>query len=490
MPERELGPRYKWVVLGIAMAGVLMVGIDTTIVVLALPTILTELHSNLVTIVWVLMAYIFVSTVFLLGLGRVADIYGRVRLYNAGFVVFTVGSALCGMAAADWQLIAARVVQGIGGALLLVNGFALITEAFPREQRGSALGILSATFGSGGIVGPVLGGLILAVASWRWVFYINVPIGIIATFLGYRYLVELSSPRRGERLDLAGTAVFSVSLLALLAGIMLVVNVGVGSPLVWGLLVLAATGIALFLWWEGRTRYPALDPVLFRSRAFDFAVVAASLQSLAIFAVQFLLVFYLQAVRGYPPLTAALLLVPFPIALAVVGPFAGRLSDRIGARWPATAGLAVQVIGLELLATVGQNASYGQIALGLAITGVGGGLFFSPNTSSALSASPVDRLGVASATLSTLRNAGMVTSFALALSVAASAIPHQLMLALFVGTSGSLPGALKVAYVDGMHAALHVSAVVCMLAAAMSLVRGSEARSETPAPGGVGVSHG
>lgn len=480
-PE-DPGPRYKWMVLGIVMTGVLMVGIDTTIVVLALPTILQELHSNLVTIIWVLMAYIFVSTIFLLALGRVADMYGRVRLYNAGFVVFTVGSALCGLAQADWQLIAARVVQGVGGALLLVNGFALITEAFPPNERGGALGIVSATFGSGGIVGPVLGGFILSVTSWRWIFYINVPIGIVATLLAFRYLVELSTPRPGERLDWVGVVTFSVSLFALLVGILLIVNVGVRSPVVWLLIAAFLVGIAFFLYWERRASYPALDPVLFRSRVFDFSVLSASLQSLAMFAVQFLVVFYLQAVRGYSPLTAALLLVPFPVGLALVGPFAGRLSDRIGARIPATIGLAVQVVGLEWLATVGQHASYVQIAVGLAVTGIGGGLFFSPNTSAALTASPVGELGVASATLSTLRNAGMVTSFALALSVAASAIPHDLMLALFVGTSGSLAPALKTAYVEGMHAALHVSAVICGVAAAMSLVRGSGDRAHA-APG-------
>jgi EmrB/QacA subfamily drug resistance transporter len=481
--DGDPGPRYKWVVLGIAMAGVVMVGIDTTVVVLALPTILADLHSNLVTIVWVLMAYIFVSTVFLLALGRVADIYGRVRLYNAGFAVFTVGSAFCGFAQSDWQLIAARVVQGIGGALLLVNAFALITEAFPPNERGGALGALSATFGAGGIFGPILGGLLLSVASWRWIFFINVPIGIVATIVGYRVLAELSQPKKGERLDVLGVVVFTFSLLALLAGILLIVNVGIGSPVVLGLFAAFALGLAAFLYWEGRAAYPALDPVLFRSRVFDFSVLAAALQSLAIFSLQFLVVFYLQAVRGYSPLTAALLLLPFPVALSLVGPFAGRLSDRIGARAPATVGLLVQVASLEWLATIGQNASYTFVAIGLGLAGLGAGLFFSPNTSAALTASPRDRLGVASATLTTLRNCGTVTSYALALTVAASAIPRKLMLALFLGTSGALVGSLKAAYVTGMHAALHVGSVICIAAALMSLVRGKEDRSgpaETP----------
>lgn len=474
-----VGPRYKWIVLAVTMSGVLMVGIDVTVVVLGLPSMLRELHSNLVTIIWVVMAYIFVSTILLLALGRVADIYGRVRLYNAGFAVFTIGSALCGFAQADWQLIAARVVQGIGGALLLVNSFALITETFPPAERGGALGMLSATFGAGGILGPILGGVILSVTSWRWIFFINIPIGLVATLAGYHWLVELAERKAGERLDWWGTITFGLSLFALLAGILLIVNVGIASAIVWVLVALAAAGFAFFIYWESRSPYPALDPVLFRSWVFDFSVLAASLQTLAMYSLQFLVVFYLQAVRGYDPLRAALLLLPMPIGLVLLGPFAGRISDRIGARLPATVGLLLQVAALEWLATVGQHSSYTHIAIGLGLAGIGGGLFFSPNTSAALGASPRDRLGVASATLSTLRNAGMVTSFALAISVAASAIPHDLMLALFVGTSGALNQSLQAAYISGMRAALHVNAVVCVAAALMSLVRGT-----APATGG------
>jgi EmrB/QacA subfamily drug resistance transporter len=469
---KQVGPRYRWVVLAVAMAGVLMVGVDVTVVVLGLPSMLRELHSNLVTIIWVVMAYIFVSTVLLLALGRVADIYGRVRLYNAGFAVFTIGSALCGFAQTDVQLVAARVVQGIGGALLLVNAFALITEAFPPAERGSALGLLSATFGAGGILGPILGGLILSVASWRWIFFINIPIGIVATLAGYRWLVELADRKPGERLDWVGTVTFGLSLFALLVGILMIVNVGIASPVVWVLIALASAGFVFFIYWEMRSPYPALDPVLFKSRVFDFSVLAASLQTLALYSLQFLVVFYLQAVRGYDPLRAALLLLPMPIGLVLLGPIAGRISDRIGARIPATVGLLLQVVALEWLATITQSSSYTHIAIGLGLAGVGGGLFFSPNTSAALGASPRDRLGVASATLSTLRNAGMVTSFALAISVAASAIPHKLMLALFVGTSGALDQSLRSAYISGMRAALHVSAFVCVAAAFMSLVRG------------------
>ncbi len=339
MIELTQSPRYKWIVLAVVTLGVLMVSIDTTVVVLALPAIILELHSSLVNIIWVIMSYLFVTTVLLLALGRIADIDGRVRLYNWGFILFTIGSAFCGFAGNDLQLIGARVFQGVGGALMLVNAVAIVTEVFPANQRGTALGINSMTFGLGGILGPILGGFILAITSWRWVFFINIPIGILGTFFSYHYLREVSHPRTGEKLDLVGSLAFSLCLLALLFSLMLGIQFGWFS-----LPVLVLDGIFLlmlvfFSYWERHTPCPALDLRLFNNRVFTFAVLAASLQSLAIFAVQFLVVFYLQGVRGDSPLHAALLLLPMPIAIAVFGPLGGRISDRIGVRIPATAGL-------------------------------------------------------------------------------------------------------------------------------------------------------
>ena len=473
MPETS--PRYKWIVLAITTVGVLMVAIDTTVVILALPSIIQELHSNLVSAIWVIMSYIFVTTILLLALGRVADLYGRVRLYNWGFAIFTIGSALCGFSATDGELIAARVVQAVGGALMLVNAWAILTETFPPGQRGFAMGINSMTFGVGGIIGPVLGGLILAVASWRWVFFINIPIGVLGTVLAYHYLRETAKPNEEERLDALGAATFSICLLALLAALMLGIQLGWRARIVeWAG---GAFGVTLlfFLFWERRVAFPALDVRLFRSRVFDFAVLAASFQSLALFAVQFLIVFYLQAVRGDTPLHAALLILPMPIASAITGPIGGRISDRIGARVPATLGVLLQAFGVYWLSHLTIDSAYEQIAVGLALTGLGGGLFFSPNTSAAMSTAPPERLGVAAATLATLRNVGTVMSFAVALAVAAGSIPRQTMLQIFVGTSAvHLPTPLMLAFVDGLRAALHLSVAICLVAAAMSLIRGTE----------------
>jgi EmrB/QacA subfamily drug resistance transporter len=470
--------RYKWVVLGITTIGVLMFAIDGTVVILALPAITADLHSNLVSMIWVLMAYIFASTALLLAFGRVADIYGRVRLYNLGFAVFTIGSLFAGLSRSDLQLIAARVVQGAGGALMIVNALAILTEVFPPWQRGTALGFNAMTFGAGAILGPILGGVILAVASWPWVFLINLPIGIVGTFLSYRLLRPLPR-RRGERLDLVGTASFSVSLLALLLGLTEAISLGFTAPPILALFGVFVAGLAFFIWWERRASCPALDLRLFRSRVFDFSVSAALLQALAIFAVQLLVVLYFQVVRGYSPLSAALLLLPLPVALALISAVSGRLSDRIGARIPATAGLLFQAAGVLVLSTPTLDTPYPLTATGLVLTGLGGGLFFSPNTSAAMTAAATavpGRLGVASATLATLRNTGQVTSFALALAVAAASLPKELALGLFAGTTVTLSPALKAAFVEGMRSALHVSLAICLVAAGFSYVRGPEER--------------
>lgn len=464
---------YKWVTLTITTIGVLMVAIDGTVLVLALPDIMKELHANLVSMVWVLMAYIFASTVLLLALGRVADLYGRVRLYNLGFVTFTIGSVLCGFSQTSWELIGSRVIQGSGGALMVVNSLAILTEAFPPYERGTALGVNSMTFGIGGVVGPVLGGFILSITSWRWIFFINVPIGIAGSYFGYRYLRELSAPQRGEHLDPIGFALFGLSLFALLFALTTGVEIGWTSPGILALFVVALAGTVAFVFWERRSDFPGLDLRLFRSWTYDFAVISATLQSLAVFAVQFLIVFYFQAVRGYDPLRAALLLLPMPIASGTIGPISGRISDRIGARIPATAGLLAQVAGIYWLSTIDPRTPYLPIAAGLALTGVGAGLFYSPNTSSAMSAAHRARLGVASATLATLRNTGMVTSFALTLAVAASAVPREEMLQVFIGTAAHFGTGVMVAFVGGMRAALRVSAIICLAAAVMSSVRGT-----------------
>jgi EmrB/QacA subfamily drug resistance transporter len=467
---------YKWIALSVTTLGALMAAIDSTIVILGLPSMMADLHAGLIEMVWVIIGYLLVSTVFLLTLGRIADLLGRVRLYNLGFVVFTFGSLLCGLSRTAVQLILFRLVQGTGAAMMMVNSIAILTEVFPPNERGRALGINGITWAAGGIIGPVLGGLILSVANWRWIFFINIPIGIFGALWGYIMLKEKSVRRRGEGFDAAGAVIFSVGLLALLLALTSGIQYRFTSGPILGLFAVFAVAAVAFLVRERRIKFPVLDLSLFRDRVYSFSVLAATMQSLALFAVNFMIVFYLQGVRGYDPLKAALLLIPMPLLSSVVGPFSGLVADRIGARVPATLALLIQAGALVWFMQLTPTTPYLQLAGGLALMGLGGGMFFPPNTSAAMSAAPRERLGVASATLGTMRQTGMVLSFALTLAVAASSLPRDVMLQLFVGTNVSLGSKIMQAFVFGMHRAFLVSFVLCLVAAGLSVVRGREAR--------------
>jgi EmrB/QacA subfamily drug resistance transporter len=467
---------YKWLVLSVTTIGALMAAIDSTIVILGLPEMMTKLHADLVEMVWVIMGYILISTVFLLTFGRIADMLGRVRMYNLGFVIFTLGSFLCGLSGSAGQLILFRLIQGAGGAMLVVNSVALLTEAFPPDQRGRALGINAVTFAAGGVLGPVLGGLILTAANWRWIFWINVPIGIFGAVWGYVALHEISARTKGERFDAIGAVTFSVALVSILAALTLGIQAGWTSAPILGLFALFVVMVVVFMRHERSATNPVLDLSLFSDRVYNFSVLAAMMQSLAMFAVNFLVVFYLQAVRGYDPLRAALLLIPFPLVMAVLAPLSGIVADRIGARLPATLGLLVQAVALAWFARLTPTTPLSTIAVNLALMGFGGGLFFSPNTSAAMNAAPRNRLGIASASLATLRQVGMVSSFALSLAVAAGSLPKAVMMQLFVGTNVQMGSDKMQAFVIGMHSAFIVSLVLCLIAAVFSVIRGRENR--------------
>jgi EmrB/QacA subfamily drug resistance transporter len=467
---------YKWIVLSVTTIGALMAAIDSTIVILGLPDMMVELHSDLVSMIWVIMGYILISTVFLLTFGRVADMLGRVRMYNLGFAFFTVGSALCGLSASATQLILFRLIQGSGAALMVVNSVAILTEVFPPDERGRALGINAVTFAAGGVIGPVLGGLILTAGSWRWIFFINVPIGIIGTVWGYLALKETSLRKKDEKFDPLGAATFSLGLVSILLALTLGIQYSWTDSFILALFGLSVVLSAAFLLWERRASHPVLDFSLFKERVYNFSVLAAMMQALALFAVNFLIIFYLIGVRGDSPIQAALLLIPLPLVSAVVAPLSGVIADRIGARIPATLGLLLQGLALAWLAQITAGTPYPQIAGGLALMGLGGGMFYAPNTSAAMNASPLPRLGIASGTLATLRQAGMVTSFALSLAVAAASLPRTVMFQLFVGTNVVLGSAITKSFVIGMHSAFLVSIVLCLIAAGFSLVRGKENR--------------
>ena len=473
---------YKWKAFSVTSVGSLMSAVDSTIVLLALLPIAEEIRSDYVTMVWVVIAYILANTALVLSLGRLADMYGRKRMYNVGFVVFIIGSALCGFAANGLTLVGFRAVQGIGAALLAANSFAILSEAFPRNERGRAFGANSIVWGSGTILGIVLGGLIITYTSWRIIFLINVPIGAFGTLWAYRTLREAKNSAGKQSFDLPATTAFTVGLLALLLG------VSWGLVYSWADLITIVSITAspcffsFFVYWEIRhSRDPVIDFSFFKNRVFTLSIVTAMLQSLALFSVNFLLIFYLEGIAGLSVLTASYLIIPMAVASSVVGPFAGLLSDRFGARVIASMGLVVQMAVLFLLSRLTATTRLLQVGMIEGFYGLGRGLFWPANTSAIMASSPPARYGVASGIMSTFRNTGMVMSFALSLTAVTGVIPAYIVYQLFIGNfSGILAPNYAAAYLSGQSFAFELSAILLILATLFSLVRGKETRHVAP----------
>lgn len=465
------GLPYKWVAFSVTSVGVLMSAIDSTVVVLGLPVMVKDLHASLVSMIWVIMGYTLVSTACLLVLGRIADMIGRVRMYNLGFIVFTVASLLCGLTHTGGQLIAARLLQGLGSAMLMVNSMAIITEAFPSRERGMALGLNSVIWNAGSILGPLVGGVLLSAFTWRSLFYVNVPIGIVGTIMAYVRLRELSARPARQSFDFFGASLFTASLTAILLVFTEGLSLGFTSPLILGLLAFGVVGIVVFYRWEHRAVAPVLNFGLFANRLYGLAVSASSVQALGMFSINFLMAYFLEAVKGQPPLTTAFLMLPAPLISSIVGPFSGRWSDRIGPRLPATVGAMIQAAAVLWLAFLRTGSPIWVVVVPLAIMGFGGGLFWPPNTSAAMGAAPVDQLGVASATLTTARNVGFLMSYALSIAVAAESLPPSVMNALFLNTSLTLGGKDMAAFTTGMDHAFFLSCIFAALAAVISSVR-------------------
>ncbi len=479
--------QYKWKALAVVTAGSLMAAIDGTVVVIAFPPIARDLSASLASMVWVIMIYILMGTALVLSLGRVADLRGRKRLYLAGFGVFVLGSGLCGLAQSGLELVAFRGVQGVGGAMILANSFAILSAAFPPGERGEAFGINAVVWGSGAIAGIVIGGLILTVASWRWIFWINVPIGV-ATILAASYVLEESvTPDRRETFDFAAAILLTAGLAALLLGVTEGILEGWTHPLSFGPLLAVLPLFAAFLFWEARiSRDPIVPFALFRERLFTASLTASLLQGIATMAANFLLMTYFQGIRGISVLTAAYLLAPLPLMLAIVGPIGGRLADRLGARVVSTSGLLLQTGVLAVFATLQASTPLAVVALLEALLGVGGGLFFPANNTAIVAGVPRSRLGVATGVMMTVRNSAVALSYALTLLALTSQLPHRVATALFGGaltpsdlaSSGLSSTEFGEQFLVGFRLSFAVSAGLLAVAAIVSLLRGREVRSD------------
>jgi EmrB/QacA subfamily drug resistance transporter len=461
-----------------------MSAVDSTIVLLALVPIAEELRSDYVTMVWVVIAYILSNTALVLSLGRLADMYGRKRMYNFGFIVFIIGSVLCGLATSGLTLVGFRALQGVGAALLAANSFAILSEAFPKGERGKAFGATSIVWGSGTILGIVLGGVIITYTSWRLIFLINVPIGLFGTVWAYRTLRASKNNTRKRSFDLPATFAFTVGLVALLLGVTWGIVYSWTSLTTIISIAVSPFFFLFFAYWEARrSKDPVVDFSFFRNRVFSLSIITAMIQSLALFSVNFLLIFYLEGIAGLSILTASYLIIPMALASSVVGPFAGMLSDRFGARIVASIGLFAQMVVLLMLSKLTTTTTLLEVGVIEALYGVGSGLFWPANTSAIMASAPPENYGVASGIMNTFRYTGMVMSFAVALTALTGGIPTYIIYQLFIGTfSGTLAPNYAAAYLAGQSFAFELSAGLLVLAVVFSLARGKESRQTKSTP--------
>ena len=466
---------YESVALAIVMMGVLMSAVDTTAVVLGLPVMMKDLHSDILSMIWVIMSYLLVITILGTQVGKLGDMFGRVRLYNVGFGVFTVGSVLCGFSGNGAELIGFRVLQGIGGALISSNSGAIIADTFPPERRGRAYGFTGLGWSAGAVVGILVGGAFVTFLSWRYIFFINIPVGLFATAVGYLVLRE-GSPRVKTKLDIVGMLLLGGGLFLLL-DFMTDITGSALTPLLGSELAGAGALLAGFAVWERRTSSPLIDLGLLRQRVLTASMAAAFFQFLASFAVLFLVIMYLQGPRGLSPWSASLYLIPGYVLGATIAPFAGRLSDRLGARVVASAGLVLQALGILIYSTLALGSPLFVVVIAAVVNGAGSSTFVPANNSAVMASAPQRAYGIASGLLRTFSNVGMVSSFAVALLVASLSIPRQLAFAIFLGV-GEISGGLSQAFIEGMHSALMASISLLAVAIFLSVLRGREARTE------------
>ena len=446
--------RYKWTVLINTTIGTLMATIDGSIVLISLPAIFRGINMNPLTtsntgyLLWMLMGYMVVTAVLVVSFGRIGDMFGRVKMYNLGFAIFTLASLAASLTYFDGQaaalyLIAMRIVQGVGGAMIMANSAAILTDAFPANERGMALGINSVAAIAGTFIGLVAGGL-LATVDWHLIFYVSVPIGLAGTVWAYLKLREVSKGQ-GGRLDLPGNLLFGVGLIAVLVGITYALQpyggstMGWLSPLVLGLLIGGVALLIAFVVTELNVSQPMFDMRLFRIRAFTAGNIASLLSSIGRGGLMFMLVIWLQGIwlplHGYSytetPLWAGIYMLPLTAGFLIAGPTSGFLSDRFGARPFATGGMLAAAATFALLMLLPVDFGYPWFALLLLSNGLAMGLFAAPNTAGIMNAVPANRRGVASGMRATFQNSGMTLSIGLFFSI------------MVAGLSASLPTSLS-----------------------------------------------
>ncbi|MGC8570979.1 MAG: MFS transporter [Caldivirga sp.] len=461
--------KVQFIVLLLLTLASFMVALDSTIVVLALPVMLTALHTNLSTLIWIILIYILAVTIFSTQLGKLGDIKGRAIMFNLGIILFGVGSALCGLSQNAVELIGFRTIQALGGSLMTSNTMAIASDYFPANKRGFVFGTTSMGWNFGAVAGILIGGVITTFIGWRWIFYINVPIAVIAFIMGLIYLKD-KGIKTQQGFDIPGSVTLGLSLgLYSMAGI---TYAGVGYNSTVGLmLTIASVFLAAFLLIESRAKYPLIGLNLFRIRMFTLSSLSYFFQFMANYAVLFLIIMYLQGVRGLNPFEASLWLIPGYLLGSLSAALGGRLADRFDTRVVASIGLTLQAIAYVLydtLLTLTTPLYY--VVLISSISGVGAAMFFASNGKMVMLDVPSSMYGVASGTNRTIGNIGMMLSFIIAIIVSSSAIPRSIAFQIFVGASELTPSLMD-PFINSLHVAFRASLALIIIAIVTSWSR-------------------
>ncbi|HVN65517.1 MAG TPA: MFS transporter [Methanomicrobiales archaeon] len=465
------------IVLGILMLGTLMGALDSTIVLLAFPTISESLHADLLSTLWIILVYLLVVAVCTTQLGRLGDLYGRSRMFNAGFGVFTLGSLFCGLSPCIGWLIASRAVQALGGAFMQANSGAIIADIFPPNARGAAFGYLSLGWTSGAMLGIVLGGIITTFIGWEYIFFINIPIGIAASVLGYLYVRD--NVRVEARLDMAGMLLLGAALALVSYAAVDFAGQGFTGQNALALLFGVISSLA-FIAFELRTPRPIIDFSAMSSRVLRYSITAAFFLSLGYLSVVFLITMFLQGIQALSPLDAALLLIPGYVAGSLLSPFMGRLSDRYGARIITTLGCGFLMLATGIYLTLRADTPALVVLTASGISGIGTSMFFPANNSAVMANAPPGAYGAISGILRTVQNIGVLGSFVITITVASASIPRDVAFQVFIGTT-NLMGGVSEAFLAGIDGALAVSIGIIAIAGIMSFLRGKEERGRWPA---------
>ncbi len=459
MPEIDY--TRKWYVMGAIAIGIFLATIDGSIVNLALPTLVTDLKTSFAVVQWVVLVYLLTLATLLLSVGRIADILGKKRIYTLGFVVFTVGSMLCGIAPNVWWLIGFRVLQAIGATMILALGPALLIDAFPPSERGKVLGLSGMAVSVGIVSGPVLGGLILQYASWHWIFYVNVPVGIIGTYVAARVLPNPPAPG-GQRFDYVGSGLLFIGLLTLLLALSFTQQLGFTDARVLGLLGVAGASLSAFVAVQLRVEQPLINLRLFQNPDLSINVTNGFITFMLVGAVFLLLPFYLENMLGFSPREVGLIQAIVPITLGIMAPIAGGLSDRYGTRGISIIGLTVLLLGYVLISNFDANTTVPIFLLSLAPIGIGMGIFQSPNNSSIMAAAPAHQRGVISSLLAITRTMGQTVGIAVMGALWASRVMFY--------EGQSLAGGATTASINAQLLALHDTFLVAVGLIAFALL--------------------